>query len=334
MHFRGALMRAAICSLVAVLVLASHAEAQIRHVTTMTAAQLRAMDHEKTAVLLAGGILEEHGPFLPTFSDGYQADYLVRAVAEAIVARPGWTALIFPTIPLGHSGANDIGGRYTFPGTYAVRSTTMRAVFMDLADELGEQRFRWAFIIHPHGDPEHNRMLDQAAEYFTDTYGGHMVHLTGLMPVLEAEGPAAALTDAEQKETGLDIHAGTVETSQLLFLRSDLVDSAYREAPPQSGLEYPGLAAIGKRPDWNGYFGSPRLASAARGARIMQAQAARIVSLALDAVDGRDLARIPRYGDVAHSEPGNDDIDAAVLTHERRLADRQASWLRSKNLRP
>jgi creatinine amidohydrolase/Fe(II)-dependent formamide hydrolase-like protein len=85
--------------------------------------------------------------------------------------------MIFPTIPLGVGGANEIGRKHVFYGRYAVRSTTLRAVFMDLATELGEQGFRWVFIVHGHGAPNHQRMLEQAGDYFHDTYGGHMVHL-------------------------------------------------------------------------------------------------------------------------------------------------------------
>jgi len=71
-------------------------------------------------------------------------------------------------IPLGVSGANEIGGRYSFPGTYAVRSTTMRAVFVDLASELGDQGFRWLFVVHLHGAPMHSRALDEAGNYFRE----------------------------------------------------------------------------------------------------------------------------------------------------------------------
>ncbi len=70
--------------------------------------------------------------------------------------------MIFPTIPLGNSGANDIGGKFNFPGTYAVRFETLRSIFMDLATELGEQKFKWIFVVHGHGAPNHVRALDQA----------------------------------------------------------------------------------------------------------------------------------------------------------------------------
>ena len=142
---------------------AGAARAQVHYVTQMNTEQIKALDRSRTVVLLPGGILEQHGPYLPSFSDGYINEWVTQRLAEALVARPGWRVLIFPTIPLGVGGANEIGRKHIFPGTYAVRSITLRSVFMDLATELGEQGFRWVFIVHAHGAPNHNRMLDQAA---------------------------------------------------------------------------------------------------------------------------------------------------------------------------
>ncbi len=157
----------------------SQAFGQIHHIAEMTTDQISSLDRSKTAVILPGGILEQHGPYLPSFSDGYMNERLTQDLAEAIVERPGWNALIFPIIPLGNGGANEIGRKYSFSGTYTVRFSTLRAVFMDLATELGEQGFRWIFVVHLHGAPNHNRALDQAGDYFHDTFGGEMVNLWG-----------------------------------------------------------------------------------------------------------------------------------------------------------
>src|SRR4028119_413892 len=94
--------------------------AQIYRVAQMNTEQIRALDKQKTVVILTGGILEEHGPHLPSFSDVYVNEWRSERLAEAIVERPDWAALMFPTIPLGSGGANEIGGKYVFPGTYAV----------------------------------------------------------------------------------------------------------------------------------------------------------------------------------------------------------------------
>jgi creatinine amidohydrolase len=136
------------------------ATAQVLQVQDLNTRQIAALDRDKTAVILPGGILEEHGPYLPAFTDGYLSQRLTADLARAIAARPGWKALVFPQIPLGAEGYNHLGARPSFPGTYAVRSTTSRAIFMDIASELGEQGFKWIFVVHVHGAGLHNRALD------------------------------------------------------------------------------------------------------------------------------------------------------------------------------
>ena len=90
----------------------SSALGQTYRVTEMNTEQLRALDRNRTVVLLPGGILEEHGPYLPSFSDGYANERFTEELAEAISDRPGWNALVFPQIPLGSGGANEIGRKY------------------------------------------------------------------------------------------------------------------------------------------------------------------------------------------------------------------------------
>jgi creatinine amidohydrolase/Fe(II)-dependent formamide hydrolase-like protein len=189
-------------------------------------------------------------PLLPTDT---RNERLTHDLAKAIAAKPGCSVVIFPTIALGNSGANDIGGKYSFPGTYTVRFSTLRAI---LTTELGEQGFKWIFVIHGHGAPNHNRALDQASDYFREVYGGHMVNLVGLMPVISAwDGKKTA---KERQEDGLPIHAGMDETSMMLFLRPDLVNRGYKTASPQSSDQMEGLIRIARSDSWPGYFGSPR----------------------------------------------------------------------------
>ena len=169
-------------ALVVSCLLSRSAEAQVYGLAELNIDQIRMLDRQRTVILIPGGILEEHGPYLPSFTDGYLNERLTEDLAAAIAKRPGWAAVVFPIIPLGSDGANRIGEKHVFPGSYPIRTATLRAVFMDLATEFGEQGFQWIFVIHGHGSPNHNRALDQAGEYFRDTYGGHMVNLTGLQP--------------------------------------------------------------------------------------------------------------------------------------------------------
>jgi creatinine amidohydrolase len=280
------------------------AHAQIYHVARMNTEQIASLDRQKTVVILTGGILEEHGPHLPSFTDGYSNEWLAQRLAEAIVQRPGYSILLFPTIPLGHGGANEIGNKKVFPGTYSIRRATLRAVFMDLATELGEQGFRWIFILHGHGAPYHNLMLDQACEYFRDVYGGRMIHLRGLEPTAEQitrlqlpTPPALNLSQAEKQEVGaMDEHAGFEETSRLMFLRPDLVSAAVTALPAQTTNNPEEFFKAARVAGWRGYLSSPRLARASYGARLQEYRSAHDNALAVAILEGKvDERDIPRY---------------------------------------
>jgi creatinine amidohydrolase len=307
-------------------------EAQIHRLAEMNTEQIRALDRQRTVVLMPGGILEQHGPYLPSFADGYFNEWLTDRLARAITARPGWHVVIFPTIPLGVGGANEIGRKYDFPGTYAVRSTTLRSVLMDLAGELGDQGFRWIFVIHLHGAPNHNRAILQAGEFFRDTYGGHMVHLLGLMPVFTA-GEDWMLPE-HKAEDGFTVHAGAGETSSLLAIRPELVDSAYRTAPPQTGRSWDDLVRIARADGWPGYFGSPRVARGEGGARDLAAMARAAAEWGLKILDGLDERTLPSFVDVVGSTPQNRSIDRDALEREARLRRVQEAWLQAHQLQP
>lgn len=291
----GALLTCAL--LTCALLFARVLPAQILQVADLNTRQIRALDRAHTVVILQGGMLEEHGPFLPAFTDGVLSARLTSELAAGIVRqRPKWTALVFPPISVGASGSNEIGGQYAFPGTYAVRPSTLRSAFVDLAAELGEQGFRWLLLVHVHGSPLHIGALDDAGDFFHDMYGGTMVNLWGLMPVLGGWGGAmSVMTPAEKLADGLSLHAGMDEHSLMLYLRPDLVARDYREASPVAGANYADAFAVARRAGWPGYLGAPHLATAAFGKRIWRAFADATVKTAVEILDGKDARSYPRY---------------------------------------
>jgi creatinine amidohydrolase/Fe(II)-dependent formamide hydrolase-like protein len=316
------------------------AEAQIYRVAQMNTEQIRSLDRQRTVVILTGGILEEHGPHLPSFTDGYSNEWLAQRLAEAVVERTGRPVLVFPTIPLGHEGANEIGARHVFPGTYSVRRTTLRAIFMDLATELGEQGFRSVFVVHGHGAPYHNLMLDQAGEYFRDTYGGRMVHLRGLLPTAEQLAklgltpPGLNLSEAERREVGeIDEHAGFDETSRLMFLRPDLVSPVYSRLEPRTTNNPTEFFKVARLEGWPGYLSSPRLASANYGARLQQYRSARDNALALAILDGTlDERNVPRYSSMMTGDRQMMAELSASTKNELERERRQREWMRQRGI--
>jgi creatinine amidohydrolase/Fe(II)-dependent formamide hydrolase-like protein len=306
--------------------LSCFAEAQVYKLAELNTDQIRKLDRQRTVIILPGGILEEHGPYLPSFTDGYYNERLTKDLSAAIAKRPGWTVVVFPTIPLGSDGANRIGGKYVFPGSYPVRSATLRAIFMDLAAEFGEQGFLWVFVIHAHGSPNHNRVLEQAGNYFHDTYGGQMVHLTGLQPGPNAvDSVLASASKAGLAEEGFSVHAGLLEHSQIQALRPDLVPEAVAKAPSITGRDLADLRRIAARDNWPGYFGAPRYASSELGRRLLEAGSRECIALALRILDGVAARQIPRRPTLIPPE-----LAAIAAANEKRdaaIEERQRQWL-------
>ena len=62
-------------------------QAQVVRVADLNTRQIRALDRNKTVVFLQGGMLEEHGPYLPAFTDGILSERLTLEVAQGVVAK-------------------------------------------------------------------------------------------------------------------------------------------------------------------------------------------------------------------------------------------------------
>ncbi len=306
--------------------------AQVRNVGDLTTRQIRALDRARTVVILPGGMLEEHGPYLPAFTDGILSARLTTELAAGLArARPGWTVLVFPPISVGASGSNEIGGQYSFAGTYAVRPSTLRAAFVDVATELGAQGFRRIFVVHVHGSPLHIGALDDAADFFSDTYDGTMVNLWGLLPVLGGWGGAmAVMTPAEKAADGLSLHAGMDEHSLMLHLRPDLVSPDHRSAASVAGPNYAEAFAVAHRADWPGYLGAPQLATAAFGKRIWTAFSAASLKTSLEILDGKDPRSYPRYLAYLVKLPEYQRWIAASTARDSAAAVKLAEWMQRR----
>jgi creatinine amidohydrolase/Fe(II)-dependent formamide hydrolase-like protein len=302
--------------------------AQVLHVGDLNTRQIQALDRNRTVVLLQGGMLEEHGPYLPAFTDGILSARLTDALAEGIGRQAsGWTVLVFPPISIGASGSNEIGGKFVFPGTYTVRPSTLRAIFMDLATELGEQGFRWIMVVHVHGSPLHIGAIDEAGDLFHDTYGGTMVNLWGLLPVLSGWGSVlGTLPDSVKQEDGVSLHAGLDEHSMMLYLDATLVATDYRLAPTVAGASYDSAFAVARRAGWPGYLGAPRLANAQVGRRIWEGFSTATIQTAVAILNGADPSKYQRYMTFLRKSPLYQRWMAEAQGRDSLLGEKQRLW--------
>jgi creatinine amidohydrolase/Fe(II)-dependent formamide hydrolase-like protein len=315
-------MQKLILFITAALAFTTPLSAQVFRFAELNTRNFAKLNRKQTVVILPGGILEEHGPYLPAGTDGIFNAKLSDDIANAIASRPGWAALVMPSVPLGAGAANEIGRKYSFPGSCTVTPATLRSVFMDMADQLGQQGFRWIIVINGHGDPAHNRMLDQAGDYFHETYGGEMVNLFGYLWATDLKD---FRTPEQQKQDGLPEHATMSETSWILALKPKAVASDYKNAVPIPGQSIRELEQIASRKDWPGYFGAPALASAELGQKMYSQWVEGGIQLVNDILDGKDYRKRPRYGDLYADDPA----DAAARAVNEQVEIKHETWLKS-----
>jgi creatinine amidohydrolase len=233
----------------------------------MSTSALDTLDRDRTVVMLTVSPIEEHGPHLPLGVDAYAARHFAEGLAQRLVAaRPGWTAVLAPTLHL---------GSFTFdaPGTIRIRQRVVRDAVLDYGASLARAGFRWIFIANGHGGPGHLVALEEAAAVVSRRHGVTMASLTGylaweflrgrLLPRIVAalERP---LTDDERRAFADDMHGGLWETSFMLWLRPDLVDEGFRTLPPaRYSLPRRLVPNFPLRNGGQGYVGHPALADPA-----------------------------------------------------------------------
>ena len=302
---------------------------QVFQIGEMNKQEFQALDRDRTAVLMPIGVIEEHGPYLPLLTDSYLMEWLVDRTANAIAAQEGWTVVIMPSLPIGVGAPEDFGPRTRDFGSLPLRPATKRADLMDLVSGLGEAGFRWIFAFDGHGPMINKRMTDEASDYFEDVYGGTMVNLIG---VIHPDPPAnnRPLSDSVWKEEGLSVHAGLIETSWMIYVRPDLIDSDYVNAPAVTANTWDDYETLPNEEDWPGYFGSPRLARADIGADRMEAWASNASDLALRIIDGLDHRELLRHAN--GQNPAIQRIDGLISDHASRIKERQQEWMRANEV--
>jgi creatinine amidohydrolase len=206
----------------------------VHRLEELTMPGLDALDRERTVILLTISPLEQHGPHLPLGVDAFTARYFADEIAQRLaVERPGWSAVLSPTLHL---------GSFTFDavGTVPVRQRVVRDAVVDYGEAFARAGFRYVLVANGHAGPTHLAALDEAAATVSRRHGIRMASLSGWLMwqfrsgrfLERVEGRLdRPLSDVERRAFAEDAHAGWWETSMMLMLRPDLVDGGWRELP-------------------------------------------------------------------------------------------------------
>ena len=223
-------------------------------------AQAKAVLDETKVALLPIGSVENHGPHLPLATDLYSAE----RVAEVASRRGGWPLL--PTVPIGVSEHHR-----QFPGTLWVPPRVLKTYVESIVRAVASHGVRRVVLVNGHGG--NTGALDMAARALR----GERIYCY----IFEWWVAIADLL-AETCNIPHD-HAGEMETSMILAIRPDLVDTARYEAAAAPGVTTWGIRRNGVSTAFDtidftatGVVGDPAAASAEKGARFTEASAEQL----------------------------------------------------------
>lgn len=239
-------------------------------IAELTWPEIDAAARDDAVLLWAFGVIEQHGPHLPTGTDVYLPSARVRAVSDRLAGH-GVRALVMPPY---YWGVNVVSAG--FPASYQVRPELMRELMADVLDGVARDGFRRVFCFSGHGDALHNRTVHDGVVLGAQRSGIDVAFVTE--PALASrigladDDPHLALCRPGPLHTAIvDVHAGRHETSLMLAHRPDLVDDDARRNTPPTTFGPAELAQwrrghdVARRLTPAGHVGDPATASADEG---------------------------------------------------------------------
>jgi len=250
--------------------------------------EVRSLARDRRAVvLLPLGAIEQHGPHLPLLVDWLGAEEIARRLAPRL-RRGGYRPVLAPSIPYGVSTLA-IG----WSGTVSLSPPTLRRLVVEIVAALAAHGFQRFVLTNYQADPDHLTVVGQIVR---DLQRGRRVQVlvAGFTPGAPPENAMAnrrvqALMRSPAPE--FEWHSGEVETSVMLSVDPRLVRRALARRLPPARVDFRAALRRGVKrfrqmhPGGDGYFGSPSVARAETGRRIMALRARLIAADVLRALD-------------------------------------------------
>jgi len=217
---------------------------------------------EGKVVIIPCGSIEEHGSHLPLCTDSLQAEHVALEVAR----KAG--CLVAP--PLRYGVCNSTRN---FPGTITISFDSLRSIMTDILEDFIRNGFKRLLILTGHAGRSHMIALKLAAKAVIL----HHKNEENRPRIMVCSDYDFAFDLRGKDFDDRDSHAGTIETSRVMSIRSDLIKGKGKR-------NYPKLPRFEVVPDPERYFpsgvmGDPTIASAEKGQRINEYVIEQIVKL-------------------------------------------------------
>ena len=215
-------------------------------------------------VLIPVASCEQHSLHLPVFTDTMIGTEVARRVHERCPEK----VLVLPTLWLGYSQHH-----IRYPGTLSASTETHLGAMMDIVDSIVRHGFKNILIMNSHGGNGAN--VSVLLQQLMVRYGDEDVSFYSRW----AWASGDKLDEIRELGGAGSGHSGESETSMILALRPDLVQTDRLDADGDGDRpQVPGLGSYLRfdQRTQHGGVGDPRPATAEKGERMLDASAAEV----------------------------------------------------------
>jgi creatinine amidohydrolase len=203
----------------------------------------------KTSAIIYAGSTEQNGPHLALGKHTFIAHYVAGRVAEEL-----GDALVYPTMPFAPTGDFVLKtGHLRFPGSVSVSSDVFLGVISQVALSAINAGFKQIYLMGDHGGGQSELKL--AADNLDEEWSSKGVRVRYVSdPYVKEKAQSDQYLKEHQIAT--DEHAGTDDTSEMMFLdsghkwvRTDKLAVSDKAMEPKTGVEgdpTKATAAMGK----------------------------------------------------------------------------------------
>ena len=200
----------------------------IQNVMEISWNDLQEMDMNKTVLFIGAAPIEEHGRHLPLGVDVYETQFWMDNTIKKLEDEfSEYIFITLPVIPYGHAVMKG------FPGNMHLSQKMFYDLILATLRNVVEWGVKNVIVLSGHADPKHTIAIEQACERIKDESGVAVFAPMGAVfsGKVSLKTEDAICVDKQMKQFPDDFHAGWIETSNMLEIRSDLVHNNYKNQP-------------------------------------------------------------------------------------------------------
>ncbi|MCL4319544.1 MAG: creatininase family protein [Firmicutes bacterium] len=222
---------------------------------------IAAIDGDRRVLVMVIGPTEQHGPHLPLGTDIFAAEEMARQVVTVLEEECGKVAVKAPPLYFTPAVLSRL-----FPGSVSIRKKHYHDFLKDILSAYAGNGLTQAVLVSSHIDPPFVETTQRVCTVINQEFGARYINGYERFPLQDVATGQAELLFGYGKPG--DVHAGLMETSNIMHIRPELVKIQVTASLEDAPLSFESMAQLRSLRDFGmglGYVGYPAEANARYG---------------------------------------------------------------------